>query len=84
MSLLLARQEASFSWLMEQTGATKGNLSIQLKNLEEAGYLRTDKQGAGAQSRTTCFLTSEGIDAFERYVEALKAYFPSSGNTPAS
>ena len=36
MTLLLSVEEADFSWLKEQTGATAGNISVQLDKLSEA------------------------------------------------
>lgn len=74
MSLLLARQQADFTYLMNETGATKGNLSVQLRKLEEAGYIGITKKGAGPSSRTTCKITEAGIDAFEAYVNAIDTY----------
>lgn len=81
MSLLLARQQADFSYLMNETGATKGNLSVQLRKLEDAGYLEITKKGAGPASRTTCTITEVGIDAFEAYVNAIDAYVNQARNS---
>lgn len=81
MSLLLARQRADFTYLMTETGATKGNLSVQLRKLEEAGYLTITKKGAGPASRTTCKISKEGIDAFERYVNAIDQYVNQARNS---
>lgn len=78
MSLLLARKEADFLYLIEETGATKGNLSVQIRKLQEAGYLSITKKGAGPTSRTTCTITDAGITAFETYVNALDAYLNQS------
>ena len=37
MTLLLSVEEADFTWLREQTGASAGNLSVQIDKLSEAG-----------------------------------------------
>lgn len=74
MSLLMGIDEADFVYLREQTGATAGNLSVQIDKLSTAGYIEVEKGFQGKRPRTTCKLTAEGIKAFEEYVEALKEY----------
>jgi len=74
MSLLIALKEAEFGLLKEKTGATAGNLSIQLQKLKDAGYLEIVKSFKGNYPLTTCRITEKGIGAFEAYVEAIKAY----------
>ena len=74
MSLLMGVDEADFVYLREQTGATAGNLSVQIDKLSTAGYIEVEKGFQGKRPRTTCKLTAEGIKAFEEYVEALKEY----------
>ena len=43
MSLLAGVDEADFTYLKEQTGATSGNLSVQIDKLSEAGYIEVEK-----------------------------------------
>lgn len=74
MSLLINVEEADFVYLKEQTGATAGNLSVQIDKLSKAGYIETEKSFCGKKPRTTCRITSTGIKAFEEYVETLKEY----------
>jgi len=74
MSLLVSLQKADFTYIKEKTEATSGNLSVQLTKLEEAGYLEIKKGFKGKIPQTTCFITRKGIEAFEKYVENLKAY----------
>lgn len=74
MSLLIGVEEAEFNFLKEKTGATAGNLSIQLRKLGEAGYLSIEKTYRDNYPLTRCRITPEGVAAFERYVEALKQY----------
>ena len=74
MSLLISLASAEFSFLLEKTGATKGNLSIQLKKLKEVGYIQIDKQFRNNYPLTTCKITPKGIDAFEAYVEVISGY----------
>lgn len=74
MSVLLSVESADFVYLREQTGATAGNLSVQLDKLQKAGYITIEKGFKGKMPRTTCAITQEGISAFEEYVSALRSY----------
>jgi DNA-binding transcriptional ArsR family regulator len=74
MSLLIGLEEAEFTFLREKTESTAGNLSVQLDKLEKAGYISIEKSFKGKRPLTTCKITSEGVKAFEAYVENLKNY----------
>ncbi len=74
MSVLLTVEDAEFTFLKAQTGATAGNLSVQLSKLEEAGYLTIKKGYNGKVPQTRCALTPIGAAAFEQYVVALQRY----------
>ena len=74
MSLLLSVREAEFTFLKEKTGATAGNLSVQISKLREAGYLTMTKEFSGSYPLTRCAITPVGVAAFETYVAALQRY----------
>ena len=74
MSILLGVEEADFVFLRQETGATAGNLSVQLDKLQKAGYIEITKTFRGKMPCTRCRITEEGIRAFEKYVEALRSY----------
>jgi len=74
MSLLIGVEEADFVFLKEKTGATSGNLSVQIDKLNEAGYISVTKSFKGKIPCTTCKITSKGILAFDEYVKALQEY----------
>ena len=76
VSLLISVQEAEFTFLKEKTGASAGNLSVQLNKLKEADYITITKQFKNNYPLTLCKITAKGIDAFEAYVNALKSYIP--------
>jgi DNA-binding MarR family transcriptional regulator len=71
--------EAEFTFLKEQTGATSGNLSVQLDKLSEAGYIEVEKTYKGKRPCTICRITQKGNDAFAEYVDALKSYIVKKG-----
>lgn len=74
MSILVAAESADFTFIKEQTGATSGNLSVQLDKLAQAGYIEIEKGYNGKKPRTTCRITPVGTEAFANYVETLKSY----------
>lgn len=74
MSLLLTTELAEFTFLKEKTNSTAGNLSVQLDNLAEAGYITIEKTFRGKKPLTRCRITRKGMKAFEDYVQALKGY----------
>lgn len=74
MSLLIGVKEAEFTFLKEKTGATAGNLSVQIQKLREAEYIEVQKQFKDNYPQTLCKITPRGIDAFEAYVKALQGY----------
>lgn len=74
MSLLIGTDEAEFPYIKEQTGATAGNLSVQLDKLSAAGYIEVEKTFKGKKPCTLCRITPVGHQAFKNYVEALKSY----------
>lgn len=74
MSLLISVKEAEFTFLKEKTGATAGNISVQIQKLKDAGYINVSKQFKENYPQTICKITPSGINAFEAYVKNLQAY----------
>jgi DNA-binding transcriptional ArsR family regulator len=74
ISLLMNAELAEFTYIREQTGATAGNLSIQITKLKEAGYIEVTKKFRNNYPQTTCNITALGKDKFNEYVNSLKDY----------
>lgn len=74
ISILLSVEEAEFVFLKERTGASSGNLSLQLEKLKKSGYIDIRKSYKKRYPVTICKITTPGIEAFERYVAAIKQY----------
>jgi predicted transcriptional regulator len=74
VSLLISVKEAEFTFIKEKTGATAGNLSVQVQKLKDAGYIEVIKQFKENYPQTICKITAEGVNAFEQYVKALQEY----------
>ncbi len=71
MAVLSVAESADFTYLMGETGLTRGNLSVQLTRLQDAGYINIAKEFVGRSPRTTALMTPEGIQAFEAYRDYL-------------
>ena len=74
ISLLVNVEQADFAYLKEETGATSGNLSVQITKLKEAGYIEVKKKFKGNYPQTSCKITKMGRVKFEDYVRAISAY----------
>ena len=74
MSLLISMEEADFLFLKEKTEASAGNLSVQIDQLQNAGYISVLKTYNGKKPQTICKITAEGIRAFEAYIQVLQEY----------
>jgi len=71
MALLSVIESADFTFLMQQTGLTWGNLSSHMSKLEEAGYIEVEKTFKGKRPNTMLRLTDTGRDAFQVYRQTI-------------
>jgi DNA-binding MarR family transcriptional regulator len=62
----------SFTRLQDMLGLTPGNLIIQLRKLEEADYISSEKTRNGSTQKTTVTLTTQGRAALGAYTQALR------------
>ena len=60
-------ESADYTYLMHRTGLTWGNISAHLSKLEEAGYVRIEKEFVEKKPHTMVRLTEEGKVAFNNY-----------------
>jgi len=74
VSILMSVDEANFTFIKDETQATSGNLSIQIKKLHDAGYIKVNKTFRNNYPNTSLSITKKGIKAFEDYVNNLKNY----------
>jgi DNA-binding MarR family transcriptional regulator len=74
VSTLMTVDEASFNFIKDTTQATSGNISIQIKKLQQAGYIKVKKSFKDNYPNTTISITKKGMEAFETYVNNLKKY----------
>ena len=71
MAYLANAEVADFNELKDVLEVTQGNLSVQLRKLEDAHYVEIEKGYLGRRPRTQVRITSVGRQAFAVYLEAL-------------
>ena len=74
ISMLVASEKVEFTHIQSETKAAAGNISIQIKKLEEAGYIKVLKSYKNNYPNTMLSITDKGVKAFESYVTSLKKY----------
>lgn len=62
----------SFTRLQDMLELTPGNLIIQLRKLEDAEYIHSEKTRNGSAQKTTVALTGRGRAALNAYTQALR------------
>lgn len=67
-----AEKRIPFNELKENLELTAGNLSVQLKNLEEAGYLKIHKKIKDNKPETSVSLTPDGLAALMDYLQQME------------
>jgi DNA-binding MarR family transcriptional regulator len=72
--MLVASGTVEFTYIQSETKAAAGNISIQIKKLEDAGYIKVEKSFKNNYPNTVLSITDRGVRAFESYVNSLKNY----------
>lgn len=65
-------KQVPFTELKERLGLSAGNLSVQLKRLEEAGYVAISKSIRERKPLTRVSLTRRGLEALQQYLRELE------------
>ena len=60
-------KRADFVYLLRQAGMSRGNLSVQMAKLAEAGLVEIEKSFVGKRPRTVYALTRKGRSALRAY-----------------
>lgn len=70
LTFLAGRKEdnVSFNELQDKLGFSSGNLSVQLKKLDEAGYVTIEKTFKDNKPYTTACITKKGREALQSYI----------------
>jgi DNA-binding MarR family transcriptional regulator len=67
MVCLYVVESGDFTFLMNRTGLTHGNLSSHMSRLEAAGYIEVEKEFVDQRPHTLLKLTEQGRTAFDEY-----------------
>lgn len=67
LTVLSACKSADFLLLQNATGLSKGNLSVQMSKLEQAGLIRIEKEIVDKKTRTTASLSPDGTKNLADY-----------------
>jgi DNA-binding HxlR family transcriptional regulator len=81
VALLSSIESADFLFLLKESSLTKGNLTVHLSRLEEAGYIQVQKTIRGKFPHTEYQLTQQGRTAFDQYRKNLGWIFEGAKGT---
>lgn len=73
ISFLISVEKANFKKLMEIAESSKGNVSTQIKKLENEGLIKINKTYFNNYPLTLCKITNKGKKAFEVFFDNLKS-----------
>ena len=72
MAFLSGAGTADFSRVKEKCGVTDGNLSVNLRKLEDAGYVTIEKRFVDRRPQTLCTLSAKGREAWITYLARIE------------
>ena len=73
ISALLGGDTLEFTYLRDILKLSDGNLSVQIRKLEEADYIKVKKVFVGRKPKTFCKITRKGQKAVKNLVSKLEA-----------
>lgn len=72
ISALIGGDKLEFTYLRKTLGLSDGNLSVQIRKLEEAGYIKVEKVFVDRKPKTFCKITGKGQKAIRRLIRKLE------------
>jgi DNA-binding MarR family transcriptional regulator len=76
LSALAVQESLSFTELRDLMQTTDGNLSVQARKLEDAGFILCSKKFEHRKPKSVYRLSSTGRTALEQYLETLADLLP--------
>ena len=73
ISFLMTVETCTFKALLDVTASSKGNLSIQIKKLNEAGLVKIEKYFQKSYPTTDYSITEKGKTSFEDFFKQLQS-----------
>lgn len=72
MSALMVNSSVDFATMKQLLNLTDGNLATHARNLEELGYITSEKKFIGKKPNTSYSITESGREAFTAHLNALE------------
>ena len=72
ISALIGGDKLEFTYLRNSLNLSDGNLSVQIRKLEEAGYIKVTKVFIERKPKTFCKITSKGQKAVQNLIRKLE------------
>ncbi|OHB64796.1 MAG: hypothetical protein A2168_03290 [Planctomycetes bacterium RBG_13_50_24] len=73
IAALMGGDKLDFTYLRNALKLSDGNLSIQIRKLEEAGYIKVEKVFVDRKPKTFCKITQKGQRAVKNLIGKLEA-----------
>ena len=73
ISSLINGDKLDFTYLRNTLNLSDGNLSIQIRKLEEAGYIKVEKVFVDRKPKTFCKITGRGQKAVQNLIIKLQS-----------
>ena len=71
ISALVGGDKLEFTYLRNTLNLSDGNLSVQIRRLEEAGYIKVEKVFVNRKPKTFCKITGKGQKAVQNLIKKL-------------
>ena len=72
ISALIGGDKLEFTYLRNALKLSDGNLSVQIRKLEEAGYIKVEKVFIDRKPKTFCKITRKGRKAIRDLIKKLE------------
>ena len=72
ISALVGGDQLEFTYLRDTLNLSDGNLSVQIRKLEEAGYIKVKKVFVDRKPKTFCKITRKGQKAVLNLISKLE------------
>ena len=72
ISALIGGDKLEFTYLRNALKLSDGNLSVQIRKLEEAGYIKVEKIFIERRPKTFCKITGKGQKAVRNLIRKLE------------
>lgn len=75
LAILNAADQVDFTFLLNETGLSQGNLSSHLSKLESSGYIEIEKTFHKKRPRTLISMNEKGKSAFMEYLKTMREFY---------